>query len=82
VLRDGLPDPDRGTFDLADTTRELVRIPEDVHGPRAALPRPAANRDYADLRAQAWKPFISFWPRSGTGMATGTMIGSTSGLDG
>ena len=42
---------------------QLVPIPHDVHGSRAALPRPSVktprNRDYAALRTQAWKPFVA-----------------------
>lgn len=42
---------------------QLIPIPHDVHGPRAALPAPAlpapAASDIADLRARAWGPFVS-----------------------
>jgi hypothetical protein len=42
---------------------QLVPIPQDVHGGRQALPQPTAktpgNRDYADLRARAWRPFVA-----------------------
>jgi hypothetical protein len=42
---------------------QLIPIPHDVHGSRDALPRPSVNaprnRDYAELRAQAWKPFVA-----------------------
>jgi hypothetical protein len=41
---------------------ELIPIPHDVHGPRSALPEPESkshrSRDYAELRMQAWKPFV------------------------
>lgn len=42
---------------------QLIPIPDDVHGPRQALPRPdgdrPGNRERAELRARAWRPFIA-----------------------
>jgi len=42
---------------------QLVPMPGGVHGARPALPQPAAKapqgRDYAELRAQAWRPFVT-----------------------
>lgn len=49
---------------LDDRVRaQLIPLPQDVHGPRAALPRPVMkkpqNRDYAELRVLAWEPFVA-----------------------
>ncbi len=49
---------------LGDGVRlQLIPLPSGVHGPRSALPQPTVekprNGDHAELRMQAWSPFIA-----------------------